>query len=272
MLDVGQGDGLIVRFPGGNTLAIDGGPSRRMLADYLGSQGIGKLDYAVLSHAHSDHYSGLTPVLGLVPADCAARIFDPGLDRVESSGYQDFRRAAGCRYRTAALHGTLAFDPAVEVTVLSAYAKRYGSSDDSHGINNTSAVLQLRYGRFSMLFEGDAEEQAEQGTYGIELPLLHSTVLKAGHHGSCTATGTSYLAAVAPQYVLISAGRGNSYGLPNCQTIGKLKSRAGLRWSRTDENGTVVVTTDGVSYAVARSRGAENIDTCPRYCTSPLDF
>jgi competence protein ComEC len=272
MVDVGQGDGFVVEFPNGKVLVVDGGPSSTKLANHLSSRGITQIDYAVLSHGHNDHYAGLTPVLSLLPGDCAPRVFDPGLNRRDVAGYNSFRSAAGCNYQAIRIGATLLIDPAVEVTVLSAHSKRVGSSDDSRGVNNTSVILRIRYGRFSILFEGDAESDAERLTYDASRPLLRSTVLKAGHHGSCSSTATSYLSAVAPQYVLISVSDGNSYGMPHCQTMGKLKRRAGLRWARTDENGTVRLTSDGTRYSVSRAKGRESEDSCPRDCASPQDF
>lgn len=272
MVDVGQGDGFLVEFPNGKVLAVDGGPSSTKFANYLSSRGITQVDYAVLSHGHNDHYTGLTPVLSLLPSDCTARVFDPGLNRRDVAGYNSFRSAAGCNYQAIRIGASLLIDPAVEVSILSAHSKRVGSSDDSHGVNNTSVILRIRYGRFSMLFEGDAETEAERLTYDASRSLLRSTVLKAGHHGSCTSSADSYLAAVAPQYVLISVSDGNSYGMPHCQTMAKFKRRAGLRWARTDENGTVRLASDGSRYSVSRAKGRESEDSCPRDCASPQDF
>lgn len=272
MVDVGQGDGFVVEFPNGKVLVVDGGPSTTKLANHLASRGITQIDYAVLSHGHHDHYTGLTPVLSLLPKGCAPRVFDPGLNRRDVAGYNSFRSAAGCNYQAVRGGSTLLIDPAVEVSVLAAHDKRVGSSDDSHGINNTSVVLRIRYGRFSILFEGDAESEAERLTYDSSRSFLRSTVLKAGHHGSCTSTAGSYLAAVAPQYVLISVSETNSYGMPHCQTMAKLKARSGLRWVRTDENGTVRLASDGVRYSVSRAKGRESEDSCPRDCASPQDF
>ena len=85
-------------------------------------------------------------------------------------------------------------------------------------------MLRIRYGRFSMLFEGDAETVAEHATFDTDPSRLRSTVLKAGHHGSCTSTGTSYLSAVAPQYVFISVSDTNSYGMPHLPDDGQAQS------------------------------------------------
>ena len=273
MVDVGQGDGLLVQLPGGKVIAVDGGPNKMTFSDALRAMGILHVDYAVLSHAHSDHYTGLTPAISaLMPTDCATRVFDPGLDRTDVVGYPDFKTVAGCRYQKVGIGQTLNLDPAVEVSILSAHDTRFGATDDSHGINNTSVVLRLRYRNFSMLFEGDAEQPAEQATAMAFPMLLRSTVLKAGHHGSCTASGTTYLSLVAPQYLLMSIGAGNTYGMPHCQTMGKLKARPGLHWARTDLNGNINVITDGLKYAVTLTKGARDDNTCPRDCASPLDF
>lgn len=272
MVDVGQGDGMVVQLPGGRTVVIDGGPRSSTLADYLRAQRIDKVDYIILSHAHDDHYSGLTEVMSLLPADCKRRVLDPGYDN-EPVGYQEFRDAAGCQYGAVSRGQTLNLDPQVEISVMS--AERNAPSDDgSHGVNNTSVVLRLRYGNFSMLLTGDAEVEAEQGLVSRSRALLRSTVLKAAHHGSCTASGTSYLKAVAPQYLVMSVGAGNSYGLPHCQTMEKLKGlkKSGLRWLRTDVNGTIRVTSDGKSFAVTPTRGAESVASCPRSCAQPFDF
>lgn len=272
MVEVGQGDGFLVEFPNGKVLAVDGGPSKTKFEDYLRSRGITRIDYAVLSHGHDDHYAGLTPLLDTLPSDCSTRVFDPGLNRRDVTGYNNFRTAAGCHYQAVPIGASLLIDPAVEVTVVSAHDRRFGSSDDSHGVNNTSVVLRVRYGRFSVLFQGDAESKAEQAIYDTDPTSLRSTVLKAGHHGSCTSTASSYLAAVAPQYVLMSVSATNSYGMPHCQTMGKLTGRAGLRWLRTDVNGTVSLSSDGVRYSASRAKGRESDDSCPRDCASPQDF
>jgi competence protein ComEC len=273
MLDVGQGDGLLVQLPGGKVLAVDSGPSPTGYGDALRALGVLRLDYAILSHAHADHYSGLPAVLAaLMPADCLPRVFDPGLERTDAAGYREFRSAAGCRYQKVGIGQTLNLDPDVEVAVLSAYDQRFGDSDDSHGINNTSVVTRLRYHRFSALLSGDAEQAAEQAL-ALSFPmLLRSTVLKAAHHGSCTSSGTTFLQLVAPQYLLMSLAASNPYGMPHCQTMAKLSARPGLGWARTDVNGTAVVTTDGTRYAVTLGRGPDRVASCPRDCAAPLDF
>ena len=233
--------------------------------------GASRVDAIVLSHAHADHYAGLARAIERLPDDCEARVFDPGLPR-DYPSYNGFRAAAGCRWRQVSAGQTLNLDPSIETTVMAAHDALISGADPASIINDSSIILRLRYARFSMLFEGDAQSAAEHEAFAMLGGRLRSTVLKAGHHGSCTSTGTSYLSAVAPQYVFISVSDTNSYGMPHCQTMAKLKARSGLRWVRTDENGTVSLNSDGSHYTVSRSKGRESEDSCPRDCASPLDF
>lgn len=272
LADVGQGDGSVVRLPGGQVLVVDGGPYADRFENILTALGITRVDYIVLSHAHIDHYGGLSAAIARLPMDCAPRFFDPGFDRQDAVTYVRTKAAAGCRYQAVRAGQTLNLDPAVETMVLAAHEQRFGSQDDSHGINNTSVVLRLRHGRFSVLFEGDAESEAERDTLQTMGANAHSTVLKLGHHGSCTSTAQTYLGAVAPQFAMMSLSATNTFGHPHCQTMAKLRAQAGLRWGRTDVNGPVTLTSDGVAYAVSLARGAESVDTCPRSCASPQDF
>lgn len=273
MVDVGQGDGLLIQFPNGRAMAVDGGPDKNRYLRYLQDHGIGRLDFVVLTHAHADHYTGLTPALALLPGDCQHRVFDPGYDRMDAAGYPAFRDAAGCRYQGTGIGQSLLADPQVEVSVLSAYGTPFPGSDN-HGVNNTSVVLRLRYRGFSMLLEGDAEMQAEQAEWTKDPAGLRADVLKMGHHGSCTASGTSFLKAVAPRVLLMSLGGGNNYGMPHCQTMAKLQPlrAAGARWYRTDVNGSVTVESDGAGYTVQAEKGPDSVADCPRDCSGPLDF
>lgn len=274
MVDVGQGDGMIIQTPSGIVIALDGGPDRSgNYADYIKKLGITKLDYVILSHAHSDHYTGLGTAIGLLPKDCEARVFDPGLPRPDIPGYQYIRDTAGCRYRSLTLNQSLMLDPKLDILVMGVSSVPYPQNDGT-GINNSSAMIKLRYGSFSMLFTGDAQTEAEKNLYTNFQMQLSANVLKVGHHGSCNATGTSLLKAVSPTYALISSGGPNDpnmFGHPHCQTIDKLRG-SGVHYYRTDQNGDISVISDGKVFAITPSRGTVDAAACPRACAQPSDF
>lgn len=268
MVDVGQGDGFVLELPSGVVVAVDGGPDRMgSYADFIAE--LPRVDYVILSHPHSDHYTGLPNAIARLPDDCAARVFDPGYDRPEIGGYQYYKNAAGCRYRATGKGMSLSLDPAVATTVVGAADAPY-PTDDGWGINNTSLITYVRYGKFTILLTGDAQTDAEQRVYADHM-ILRANVMKIGHHGSCNATGTTYLKGITPDVALISAGSDNDFGHPHCQTIGKLKQQ-GSRWYRTDTNGKVTVESDGQRFVVTTSKGKESDPACPRACAVPSDF
>ena len=273
LVDVGQGDGMVLTLPDATAAAIDGGPDRfAAYRDFISTAVKGglRLETVLPSHGHSDHYTGLTTAIDWLPKDCNARVFDPGYDRPDVPGYQSFKAAAGCRYRTFGKGMSLALYPSVRVEILSVTDTPF-PMPDSTGVNNTSAITYLRFGRFAMLLMGDAQTEAERALWNERKDSLRANVLKIGHHGSCNATATSLLAAVAPDYALIGVARPNDFGHPHCQTINKLTKR-GAHWLRTDSNGTITVETDGEKYAVRFAMGSQDDMRCPRDCSGPSDF
>lgn len=274
MVDVGQGDGMVILLPDGAVLAVDGGPD--INGDYeqfLKKHGIERVDYVLLSHAHADHYLGLGAALRRLPDDCQARVFDPGFDRSadpNASGYSYFRTTAGCRYRALAVNQSVTFDKQASVEVLGSATVPF-PSQNSAGINNTSLVVRIGYGRFRLLLTGDTQTEGEMAVAGAFPRGLAATVLKIGHHGSCTSTGDTFLRAIQPELALISAGAANDFKHPHCQTITKLKDR-GMRWLRTDVNGDIEVATDGIRYTATSTRGAPSDEACPGACAMPTNF
>jgi competence protein ComEC len=110
-------------------------------------------------------------------------------------------------------------------------------------LNEDSLVFRLVYGSFSMLFTADAGFPAENRICADGTDL-RSTVLKVGHHGSRYSTSEEFLRRVAPDLALISAGKGNRFGLPSTDTLGLLH-RQGTRVLRTDKDGTIELVSDG---------------------------
>ena len=112
-------------------------------------------------------------------------------------------------------------------------------------MNSWSVGVLLQNGNHRFLFTGDAEEGAEQDILqnGID---ISADVYKVAHHGSNTATSQAFLDAVHPTYAVISAGEGNSYGHPHAEVLNRLRA-AGVSVFRTDEQGTIVASSDGTT-------------------------
>jgi competence protein ComEC len=258
MLDVGQGDGIVVRTPRGHVVLIDSGgrlergPStdgrspaelvgERVVLAYLKRQGVRRVDLLVNTHPHGDHVGGFAPVVRALHVDAIA-----------DSGQTYGGRAFNDGVREAALHHVpmtvarcgdrWASDDGVSLTVLSPCGALF--ADGKNDVNENSVVLMLAYRGFRMLFMGDAGFQTEQRLLASGNDL-RATVLKAGHHGSAYASSPSFVAAVRPAFALVSAGRHNQFGHPAPSTLQTLQS-AGTVVYRTDTCGAIVVRPDAV--------------------------
>ncbi len=234
-LDVGQGDCTILT-QGDSAMLIDAGENDKgtTVQSYLEYLGIDSLDYAVLTHPDSDHIGGADVVL--YKFDCDT-ILMPDV-RTDTRTYDDVIQAMNAKGETA-VHpspGDIYEFGDAAFTVLAPVQ----SYDDN---NNNSIVLRLDYGDNSFLFTGDAESQAEADILASGADV-EADVLKVGHHGSSTSTSDEFLAAVSPEYAVISCGEGNSYGHPHAETLNKLRQN-GITVYRTDEQGTIVAESDG---------------------------
>lgn len=234
-LDVGQGDCTILT-QGDSAMLIDAGDNDKGTAvqSYLEYLGIEELDYAVLTHPDADHIGGADVVLYkfdcdaiLMPdAQTDTRTYDDVIQAMNAKGESAVHPAPGDVYE----FGDARF------TILAPV-------DDYDDNNNNSIVLRLDHGDNSFLFTGDAENQAEEDILSTQADV-DADVLKVGHHGSSTSTSDAFLAAVSPDYAVISCGEDNKYGHPHAETLNRLRKN-GITVYRTDEQGTIVAESDG---------------------------
>jgi len=246
-LDVGQGDSELLQFNGKNVL-IDGG-SRELgpsVESYLRNHGVSSLDLVIATHPHEDHIGGLIFILNDIPVK---QVLDSGQVHTAPSfeTYLDLIDKKNIPFDTAQRSQTINLDPNLKIEVLSPPKSQY--QDD---INENSIVLKVTYKKVSFLFMGDAGLEAENSimTTGYN---LKSDILKVGHHGSSSASGSSFLAKVKPSISMIEVGAGNDYGHPTQKTLSALQN-TGSKIYRTDTNGNIVVTTDGLSYSVSAEK------------------
>lgn len=245
-IDVGQGDSILVQNNGQNML-IDTGTnaSTGALINYLQKQSINKIDYLVLTHPHEDHIGG---------ADAVIKTFDIGTiymnqKSTTTNTYKDVINAISSK-------GIKPVQPALGTTfkVGAANCVVYGPvNPNSDDLNTYSIVIKLTFGSNKFLFTGDAQASNEEGMINNGYDLS-ADVLKVGHHGSHTSTSDAFLAKVNPKYAVISCGKGNDYGHPHEETMDKLKAK-NIPVYRTDENGTIVATSDGNSISFSCNPG-----------------
>jgi competence protein ComEC len=253
-LDVGHGDASFIRFPKGGTMLIDGGGSyrddfdvgERVVAPFLRYQGTRGVDYVVATHPHPDHAKGLSFIL----RDFRVRQFwDNGAPQA-ASWYGTLRQAAIERrlYRDVVNHGLSAASldgvhlELLHPTPLFQPPMRRGGAEEA-GENNRSLVLKLTYGRISVLFTGDIEQDAERFLLRSGRDL-RATVLKVPHHGSRTSSGVPFVQAVNPTVAVFSVQRDSRFGHPHPTVVERYRA-LGAHILRTDIHGAITVRTDG---------------------------
>jgi len=236
-IDVGQGDATLIQSAD-NAVLIDGGDTKtqKKFINYLRSTGITSIDYVIATHPHTDHIGGLPQVVqqltvrDILMLDTV--ISSPAFNQLVTA-----MEAKGLKFAQPAVGDTFAAG-IIKFTVL-APAKKFKD------LNDMSIVVRMVYGETAFLFIGDAEALSEREMLKGEL-TLRSDVLKAGHHGSGTSSTPEFLDAVHPSVVVISCGKKNTYGFPAEKVLTNImKPERNIILYRTDEDGTVVISTDG---------------------------
>lgn len=261
-IDVGQGDSLLVIFPGGARMLVDGGghlqfgrvrrttfdTGEDVVSPYLWSRGIQRLDIVVATHAHQDHIGGLPAIL---------ENFRPRELWVGADPQQDLLdRAARLHIPVTHWHAEPAFDlSGARIEIISPPE----GFRPTRALNNDSLAFRIVYGARSFLLTGDMEKPMESRLLSNGTDL-HSDVLKVGHHGSKTSTIQPFLDSVSPSIALISDGFENSFGHPHKDVLTRLEERRAAVL-RTDLDGLITVRTDGQHLIMDTARWTKGAST-----------
>jgi len=264
-LDVGQGDAIIIRAPGGHAMLVDVGPlvlpdlktgrpgydaGAEVIVPFLRRAGVRHLDYVVLTHSDQDHAGGGASVLAAVPVGVVLK----SDDHATESGYlAALKTAAQKQIPTVAPAAGQRFPLGSEalVDVINPPTPRFaGSRSDD---NSNCIALKVRYRQVSVLLTCDVEAVVEEQwlAQGVD---VKADLLKVSHHGSGHSSTEPFLQAVHPAVAVLSVGNGNSYGHPHAGTLYRLQAVGAEVW-RTDRHGTVTASTDGSQFTLSAMKG-----------------
>lgn len=245
-IDVGQGDAMLIQL-NGYTLLIDAGPeaSYPKLKSYLDKNGIYNFDYVIATHPHEDHIGGMPELLKQysIKNVYGSKVIN-NTDNFKCMVEELKNKKLKIQVLRAGSNLKLGDDAILKI--LSPTEESYKD------MNNYSVVVKLEYKKVSFLFMGDAETEVESKLL-LNKTDVTADVLKIGHHGSNSSTSEEFLKAVSPKYAVISCGKNNDYGHPHKETIEKLK-QLNIKYFRTDENGNILITSDGETIKTDQER------------------
>ncbi len=232
-IDVGQGLSVLVKFEGMCGL-IDTGEENARVGELLLKQGVGKLDFVILTHGHSDHTGGLENILKTQIVKQIIMPYNSGDKGIEKA----YEIASKYDIEVVWISETKRYN--VKDTSMVLYINdNWIGSNESSDVNNSSIVVYLENENGNMLFTGDIEEETESAFFE-NFNIDGCDVLQVAHHGSESSTLDKNISKIIPKYAIISVGENNSYGHPSDRVIDTLKN-VGTCVKRTDECGAVKI-------------------------------
>lgn len=236
-IDVGYGNSILVEFPGGGNLLIDGGDrgAGTKVVEYLKSRKIKKLDVVVVTHPHPDHIEGLFSVVGKYEID----IIIANEDIPESENYAPFFAAIKeqkIEFKRAKREDIIDRFAGVRIEIL--------HPDKLTGDwNNDSLVIKLVYKKVSFLFAADIGQEICAGLVDYYKEKLKSNVVNIPHHGK--SGSEEFFELISPELAVLSVGPSKWRNPSKEKEILDILKRLGVRVLTTEREGTIVIRTDG---------------------------
>ncbi len=251
-IDVGQGDSILIEFPKGKRMLIDGGGlygdrfdiGKNVIAPFLWNKKIHRIDYLVLTHPDPDHLKGLNFVASHFPI---GQFWDSGLRGDSESYFQLVETLLSKKVERFSLNEKtpLQIINGVQISFLNPPGKiesrRVGRNTSF--FNNHSLVMKLQFKNMRVLLAADIEKEVEYRLMR-EGYSLRVDILKIPHHGSASSSTPLFLERVKPTYAVLSVGERNIGRLPHPEVL-KRYQHLGSRIFRTDQHGAITIITDG---------------------------
>lgn len=248
-VDVGQGECSVIVTPKGKNIIIDGGEGntdkydygKKVVLPYLLDRKIRKIDYMIISHTDSDHIGGLFAILENVKVDKIIIGIQPENSKQLESLIKIAKKKK-IEIKVLQAGDKLKIEEELFIDILWPNKKDLIADNP---LNNNSLVCKLIYKKFTMLFTGDIEKDAEEKIVHLyrNTNILESSFLKLAHHGSGTSSCQDILEIIKPKIALIGVGKNNKFGYPNNEVIKRLEI-CGTKIYRTDEYGEIIIEVD----------------------------
>ena len=249
MLDIGQGDSILIQGQG-KTILVDTGPpgsKERILAD-LKKYNVAQIDILIITHPHADHNGNAAEILNKIPVGIVYESPTPSSSPIVKKIYTTMKsKNVNLKIPVAGEKIQIADGAYIEFLTP---IEGFGKVDN---LNNGSLVFMLVCGDTKILFTGDGEKELESKLVSIYGNKLKAQILKAPHHGSRTSSSEVFLNTVKPEVALISCEKGNDYGHPHKEVMNRY-SKYGIRSYRTDTQGDLSVIMNGKGYKVSSEK------------------
>lgn len=240
-LDVGQGDGILIKTPYNQNILIDGGPDNSVVREISENLPFWNtsIDLMVLTHPHDDHVSGLIEVLKRYEVK---KILATGVIHTTPNYLEwlNLIKEKNIPFLKPEDRQEIGLGDELKLQIL--YPRRSFYSQQAEDLNNTSIVLRLAYRQNAILFMGDAGIDIEKELLAEGLDI-RSDVIKIGHHGSEYSSTEDFLEKVKPEIAVIEVGK-NNYGHPSLRVVRRIE-RIGAKILRTDKDSTIKIVSDG---------------------------